>query len=212
MVTKFPPKFFRKQVSPWRETYERIRQGPVFPRHTAARNMRSTKKSNTFLYRYSTFLHTTLTTIHGTVSHLNETIKIGHFPFSYRRFRPPFIERILDFAGRRGLSNVEAKKKCISGEKFPILHDLFSKRKSVLKEKRKETNFRTISSSIIAGNDYLFPPVELKFSPCTELTKTGRIECRYEKYILQRKESRGRQRDPLPLPLPIKALKFSKYR
>lgn len=60
---------------------ERIRQGPVFPRHTAARNMRSTKKSNTFLYRYSTFLHTTLTTIHGTVSHLNETIKIGHFPF-----------------------------------------------------------------------------------------------------------------------------------
>lgn len=120
MVTKFPPKFFRKQVSPWRETYERIRQGPVFPRHTAARNMRSTKKSNTFLYRYSTFLHTTLTTIHGTVSHLNETIKIGHFPFSYRRFRPPFIERILDFAGRRGLSNVEAKKKCISGEKFPI--------------------------------------------------------------------------------------------
>lgn len=134
------------------------------------------------------------------------------FPFSYRRFRPPFIERILDLAGRRGLSNVEAKKKCISGEKFPILHDLFSKRKSVLKEKRKETNFRTISSSIIAGNDYLFPPVELKFSPCTELTKTGKIECRYEKYILQRKESRGRQRDPLPLPLPIKALKFSKYR
>lgn len=130
---------------------ERIRQGPVFPRHTAARNMRSTKKSNTFLYRYSTFLHTTLTTIHGTVSHLNETIKIGHFPFFY-------LERILDLAGRRGSSNVEAKKKCISGEKFPILHDLFSKRKSVLKEKRKETNFRTISSSIIAGNDYLFPP------------------------------------------------------
>lgn len=86
MVTKFPPKFFRKQVSPWRETYERIRQGPVFPRHTAARNMRSTKKSNTFLYRYSTFLHTTLTTIHGTVSHLNETIKIEHFLFLIAAF------------------------------------------------------------------------------------------------------------------------------
>lgn len=70
---------------------ERIRQGPVFPRHTAARNMRSTKKSNTFLYRYSTFLHTTLTTIHGTTFHLNDTIKIAHFSFLffffYRGFR-----------------------------------------------------------------------------------------------------------------------------
>lgn len=62
---------------------ERIRQGPVFPRHTAARNMRSTKKSNTFLYRYSTFLHTTLTTIHGTTFHLNDTIKIAHFSFLF---------------------------------------------------------------------------------------------------------------------------------
>lgn len=205
MVTKFPPKFFRKQVSPWRETYERIRQGPVFPRHTAARNMRSTKKSNTFLYRYSTFLHTTLTTIHGTVSHLNETIKIGHFPFFLSRTDPRS-------RGTQRFIECRGKKEMHFWWKISNSSDLFSKRKSVLKEKRKETNFRTISSSIIAGNDYLFPPVELKFSPCTELTKTGKIECRYEKYILQRKESRDRQRDPLPLPLPIKALKFSKYR
>lgn len=134
------------------------------------------------------------------------------FPFSYRRFRPPFIERILDFAGRRGLSNVEAKKKCISGEKFPI-PPIFSRNENRCwrKKERKLTfvQFLLRSSQVTITCFHL---VELKFSPCTELTKTGKIECRYEKYILQRKESRGRQRDPLPLPLPIKALKFSKYR
>lgn len=102
----FPEASLRRNLS-----RERIRQGPPCSvRRTAARNMRSTKKSNTFLYRYSTFLRTTLTTIHGTTSHLNDTIKIGFiFLFSFRR-RHHLLGRILDLSKQKDLSSIKCWK------------------------------------------------------------------------------------------------------
>lgn len=189
----FPEASLRRNLS-----RERIRQGPPCSvRRTAARNMRSTKKSNTFLYRYSTFLRTTLTTIHGTMSHLNDTIKIGFiFLFSFRR-RHHLLGRILDLSERGRIyrvSNVEKKKEM---RKCPIINLKFLEK--FVRRDKKKTNFRTISSSI-----------KLKFFPAnSRIKKIVKIDTK-RITNLRRKESGGR--DPLPLPLPAKAIKFSKYR